>query len=142
MQQKHDQMNQLNIRTTVLKGANSTNLKITLSDPIINKIGSFELSHTYHSLERIKRRGISDKLLANLFLYGTCIEKQGLQYYILGKKEISQQNLDLVIPGAVVAVVKNEIILTSYLSKKSTSVYRHIDKKSKYFIKNLKPQTW
>jgi hypothetical protein len=135
-------MNKLKIRTTVEEGAIGTNLKITLSDPIINKTGSFELSHTYHSLERIKRRGISDKLLANLFLYGTCIEKQGLQYYILGKKEISQQNLDLVIPGAVVAVVKNEIILTSYLSKKRTSVYRHIDKKSKYFIKYLKPQTW
>jgi hypothetical protein len=142
VQQKHEQMNKLKIRTTVEEGAIGTNLKITLSDPIINKTGSFELSHTYHSLERIKRRGISDKLLANLFLYGTCIEKQGLQYYILGKKEISQQNLDLVIPGAVVAVVKNEIILTSYLSKKRTSVYRHIDKKSKYFIKYLKPQTW
>ena len=63
-----------------------------------------------------------------------------IQSPILGKKEISQQNLDFVIPGAVVAVVKNEIILTSYLSKKSTSVYRHIDKKSKYFIKNLKIQ--
>ena len=135
-------MNNLKVRTTILKAANFTNLKITLFDPIINKIGSFELNHTFHSLERIKRRGISDKLLANLFLYGTCIEKQGLQYYILGKKEISQQNLDFVIPGAVVAVVKNEIILTSYLSKKSTSVYRHIDKKSKYFIKNLKLQTW
>ena len=134
-------MNNSKVRTTILEAANYTNLKITLSDPIINKTGSFELSHTYHSLERIKRRGISDKLLANLFLYGTCIEKQGLQYYILGKKEISQQNLNLVIPGAVVAVVKNEIILTSYLSKKSTSVYRHIDKKSKYFIKYLKPQT-
>ena len=132
-------MNNSKVRTTILEAANYTNLKITLSDPIINKTGSFELSHTYHSLERIKRRGISDKLLANLFLYGTCIEKQGLQYYILGKKEISQQNLNLVIPGAVVAVVKNEIILTSYLSKKSTSVYRHIDKKSKYFIKYLKP---
>jgi hypothetical protein len=112
----------------------AASLRISISDISINADGSFEMHHTRHSLERTKKRGISERHLANLFGFGSCYEKQGLQYFVLSNKEVVSESLDIKINDTLVAVVKDDIILTSYYTNR-ISGHRHISKKSKQFSK-------
>jgi|JI7StandDraft_1071085.scaffolds.fasta_scaffold299402_2 hypothetical protein len=127
-------MRKANSKCTVCHSNTRTSLQINISDKAILKDGSFEMHHTWHSKERTKKRGISDKHLANLLGFGSCYEKQGLQYYVLSNKEIRSENLDLEINDSLVAVVKDDIILTTYYTSK-LSGHKHISKKSKRLTK-------
>ena len=110
-------------------------IQVGLRDNELGKYGDFEVSHTNHSLKRSIKRGITDKILSNLLSYGSCIQKQGLQYYILSKKEIKKEGLDIHLNNTVVAVVKDNIIITTYYTNK-VSGHRHVQKKSKENFKN------
>jgi hypothetical protein len=111
-----------------------TGLCVNISDTSIDADGSFEMHHTHHSLARIKKRGIREEHLANLFGFGSCYEKQGLQYYVLSNKEVNCENLNIKLNDTLVAVVKDNIIITSYYTNK-ISGHRYINKKSKQYIK-------
>ena len=128
-------------KCTVNYSNTDSTLSVNISDTSINADGSFELHHTFHSLNRTKKRGISEKLLANLIGFGKCYQKQGLLYYVLSNKEVEFDSLDVEINDSLVAVVKDDVIITSYYTSK-TSGHRHINKKGKQFHKNYRQKFW
>lgn len=106
-----------------------------LKDNELDISGVFEVNHTYHSLKRSQKRGINEKMISNLLCYGSIYEKQGLQYFVLGDKEIKKEGLEISLNSSLVAVLKNDVILTTYYTNK-ISGYRHVQKKSKEYYKN------
>ena len=116
--------------------ASKDGIQVSVSDSYIKANGSFEVIHTYHSFTRSKKRGINDGLLANILTFGTCYEKQGLQFYVLSNKEIKDNNLQIELNGSLVAILKDNILITTYYTR-SKSGHRYIHKKDKeYSIRN------
>lgn len=94
------------------------------------KINQFEFFHSNHSSLRSRTRGINNKYLSLVIAYGSQYQKQGLLYYVLGKKEITKYNLDISINDCLVVIIKSDILITTYFTK-NISGHRYIKKKSK-----------
>jgi hypothetical protein len=91
----------------------------------------FQFEHSYHSMKRGIQRCISNEQVSVVIAYGELIEKQGLQYYILGEDNIPEElRKEKDRFRNIVVVAKEGVVITSYRSK---CPFRHIKKKSKTF---------
>jgi hypothetical protein len=106
----------------------TSNFRMNILEVDSSKNQFFDFHLSYHAIERVTKRRIQPKLLAYVLSYGTIIQKQGFDYCILGQKEILEHKLDISIKEDIVAVLKNEIIITVY---KSDNGKKHIKKKQK-----------
>ena len=78
----------LNIKTNILK---STQKYVRFQSENENSSMIFNLKHSYHSIKRSCQRGISSEQIAITTEFGICYFGQGLNYYVLGKKDVPFQ---------------------------------------------------
>lgn len=78
----------LNIKTNILK---STQKYVRFQSENENSSMIFNLKHSYHSIKRSCQRGISSEQIAITAEFGICYFGQGLNYYVLGKKDVPFQ---------------------------------------------------
>ena len=95
----------------------------------------FEFTHSNHSKLRSMQRSLPDDVIAYALKYGTVVYKQGMQYYILGEKDLQHlpaaerkkyMNVVVIISG------KSDNIITCYRRK---NPYKYIRLKSKQMYK-------
>lgn len=77
---------------------------------------------TDHAKKRMLQRGIKLEMAEKAVLYGRKIHKNGVQYYVIGRKEIKKyNNVDLKALNGIHIVVNkkddNYIIITAYRNK-------------------------
>jgi hypothetical protein len=93
--------------------------------------------HSKHSLQRASQRGLSKDKIAFTIEYGECYFKQGLVYYVLGEKKLSNNKSmnEKNNPKNIVVVVDEDsnMVLTCY---KSENAHKKIKRKSKSLYKN------
>jgi len=77
--------NSQTIETKMLKSEDGEILFRTTCD---HAIMEYQLMHSSHSKVRSKQRGITNEAIAIATEFGTCYYGQGLNFYVLGKKEV------------------------------------------------------
>lgn len=89
------------------------------------------VSHTKHSRKRTSQRGISRHMIQDTIDFGTCVWKQGMQFYTMLRKDI-RDRFDPAyadkLEGVVVVLTADGCIRTAYKNREG---YRRIAKKSK-----------
>jgi hypothetical protein len=111
--------------------ANSSKINVVQKDKKTGCVQRFQFEHSRHSMERGIQRCITNDQISVVIAYGDMIEKQGLQYYIMGEDNIPDEYLkDKERFRNIVVVADNGFVITSYRSK---CPFRHIKKKSKTF---------
>lgn len=95
-------------------------------------VQKFEFEHSNHSLGRASQRGINNNRLSIALAYGDIIQKQGLEFHILGENsipdEFEKQKEKLI---NTVVVTRRDYVITCYRAK---DPYKHINKKSKHYL--------
>lgn len=89
------------------------------------------VSHTKHSRKGTSQRGISRHMIQDTIDFGTCIWKQGMQFYTMLRKDIKDRFDPAYtdkLEGVVVVLTADGCIRTAYKNKEG---YRRIAKKSK-----------
>lgn len=127
----------MNIETKLMKCANNEIAFRTESD---NYCIEYELFHSEHSKVRSNQRGISNEHIAIALEYGTIFYKQGLTFYVIGKKDIPHQCIKQASKFEDTVVVissRSKEIITCYKATNSISYIKH---KSKKLRKNHKPK--
>ena len=82
---------------------------------------TFEFQHSEHSLSRALQRGLTETHLRLALKYGKVFRKQGMQFYVLGEKDL---------PDNVTKEVRrfsNTIVLVSGQSNSIITCYRNND---------------
>ena len=114
---------------------NPFEIKYRVEDESSNQGLDFLFSHTHHSFTRSSQRGInSDKIIATLE-FGEVFYSQGLQWYVLGEKNIptylKHKKNQLMNTVVIVSGDSNQVI-TCY---RCTKPFKNIKTKSKILQK-------
>jgi len=119
-------------RIVSLEVTGNAHLNVNVVDEKLGIRASYLLKHTLHSLRRSKQRGISNLIIALVVECGKCFYKQGLQFYVMGEKNLpnwvsdsSQKNAK----NTVVVLSEGDEIITCY---RGTNVIKHLNTKQKY----------
>jgi len=97
-----------------------------------------KFKHSQHSLIRSSQRGISKSKIEIALMFGQIYFKQGLNYYVLGEKDIPDSHLkEKSHLKNIVVVVSGEsnTVITCYKSKNPFKLMKH---KSNELFKNYK----
>lgn len=95
-------------------------------------VQKFKYEHSNHSLERASQRGINNDRLSIALAYGELIQKQGLEFHILGENRIPDEfEKEKEKLKNTVVVTRRDCVITCYRAKEP---YKHIKKKSKTFF--------
>lgn len=89
------------------------------------------VSHTKHSRKRTSQRGISRDMIQDTLDYGTCMCKQGLEFFTMRRKDLKDRfdpGYAEKVEGVVVVLGSDGCIRTAYKNK---SGYKRIAKKAK-----------
>ena len=94
-------------------------------------VQKFEFEHSNQSMERASQRGINNDRLSLALAYGEIIQKQGLEFHILGENRIPDEfEKDKEKFKNTVVVTNRDCVITCYRAK---DPYKQIKKKSKIF---------
>jgi hypothetical protein len=94
-------------------------------------VQKFEFEHSYHSMERASQRGINNDRLSLALAYGEIIQKQGLEFHILGENRIPDEfEKEKEKLKNTIVVTRRDCVITCYRAK---DPYKQIRKKSKIF---------
>ncbi len=104
------------IETKMMKSREGEILFRTSCD---QSIMEYQLIHSSHSKVRSNQRGISDEAIAMATEYGVCYYSQGLNFYVLGKKEIPFQL------KKQASKYENTIVVTATDTNKVITCYRN-----------------
>ena len=97
----------------------------------IGMVQNFKFEHSNHSLERASQRGINNDRLSIALAYGEIIQKQGLEFHILGENRIPDEfEKEKEKFKNTVFVTRRDCVITCYCAK---DPYKQIRKKSKIF---------
>jgi len=121
-----------------LKTIEQSDIHFELLDEKTNEIQELNFKHTNHSIIRSSQRGIDFAKISIALTYGQSYFKQGLNYFVLGEKDIpdflSKEKSHYKNIVVVVAGDSNQVI-TCYKSKNPIKFIKH---KSKELYKNYK----
>jgi hypothetical protein len=94
-------------------------------------VQEFEFEHSNHSLERASQRGINNDRLSIALAYGELVQKQGLEFHILGENRIPDEfEKEKEKYKNTIVVTRRDCVITCYRAK---DPFKHIKKKSKTF---------
>ena len=112
-------------------------IQLRIEDEKTHHVEIMKFEHSHHSFIRSCQRGIGLSKIALALEYGQTYFKQGLNYYVLGEKDIpaylSKEKSHLKNIVVIVAGDSNHVI-TSY---KSNNPFKQIKQKSKDLSKSL-----
>ena len=119
------------IETKSMKCANNEIVFRTESEQYMME---YEMYHSLHSQIRSNQRGISKNHIALALEYGTVFYKQGLTYYVLGRKNVPKQYLKRA------SIYENTVVIVSGKSNELVTCYKskHAIMQIKHKRKNLK----
>ncbi len=107
---------------------------VNVLDEESGRTGTYFLQHTNHSLIRSEERGIDNMMITLVIEYGKLFQKQGLEFYVMGEKNLPNgidHKLQGKVKNTVVVVGENGQIVTCY---KGRAVLKHIQRKQKYLV--------
>lgn len=94
-------------------------------------VHKFQFEHSNHSLERASQRGFNNNRLSVALAYGEVIQKQGLEFHILGENRIPDEfEKEKEKLKNTVVVTRRDCLITCYRAK---APYKQIKKKPKIF---------
>lgn len=109
--------------------------KVSVCDYETGKSGNYTIEHSRHSRLRSQQRGIENDAICIALEYGKVFLKQGLQFYVLGKKYLPPNlppGLSEKFQNTVVVLSQQGTIITCY---KNCNAMRNIHKKPANLIK-------
>lgn len=112
---------------------NIKRINVYARDKKTGMVQNFKFEHSNHSLERASQRGINNNRLSVALAYGDIVQKQGLEFHILGENKIPdelEKERDKL--KNTIVVTKGDCIITCYRAR---DPYKQIRKKSKVFYK-------
>jgi len=111
-------------------------IQFEIEDKKTHQIQIMKFEHTEHSFIRSCQRGLGQSKIALALEYGQTYFKQGLNFYVLGEKDIPEymdkEKSHLKNIVVIVAGDSNQVI-TSY---KSNNPFKRVKNKSKELYKN------
>lgn len=123
------------IQQVLCPETNVFNLKMNVFDSENQQKQTFQFTYTHHARQRASRRSITPKQLSAVLAFGTCFQKQGYEYYVLGKNEMEKYHLDFHLDNTIVVVMHQDIIITTYYAENG---FKHIKRKQKTLSPKVK----
>jgi hypothetical protein len=73
---------------TEVQASEGSHFAVQVLDKESMRMGSYFLHHSSHSRMRMRQRGLSNLTISLALEYGDCLLKQGLEFYVLGNKDL------------------------------------------------------